>query len=69
MFVVIGCVNMLVAVVILLWLPGTPDEAKFLSEEERAFIDLRLRLDQAGVGLKVRCYPVEPRSFRFGAQY
>jgi len=69
MFVVIGCVNMLVAVVILLWLPGTPDEAKFLTEEERAFIDLRLRLDQAGVGLKVSCYPWNHLSFILGAQY
>jgi hypothetical protein len=53
MFVIIGSVNVLVATVIWFCLAGTPEEAKFLTEEEKAFIDLRLKLDQSGVGLKV----------------
>ncbi|KAH9906041.1 MFS general substrate transporter [Xylariomycetidae sp. FL2044] len=53
MFVAVGLFNLGVAVLILLFLPGTPEEASWLSEDERALIRARLALDQAGTGKKV----------------
>jgi hypothetical protein len=53
MFVCIGGINVCVALVILFWLPATPDDANFLSHDEKEVIAQRLREDHAGVGLKV----------------
>ncbi|KAJ5459192.1 hypothetical protein N7530_011136 [Penicillium desertorum] len=53
MFVVIGVVNILVSLLVIFFLPNTPDEAKFLSDSEKRRIAQRLTDDQAGVGVKV----------------
>ncbi|GKZ58781.1 hypothetical protein AnigIFM49718_004617 [Aspergillus niger] len=53
MFVVIGAVNVLVALLVLFILPATPSEARFLSISEKTRVEERLRQDQAGVGEKI----------------
>lgn len=53
MFVVIGAVNVLVALLVLFILPDTLSEARFLSTSEKVRVEERLRQDQAGVGEKV----------------
>ncbi|KAJ5602225.1 hypothetical protein N7510_011759 [Penicillium lagena] len=53
MFVVIGAVNVLVALLVLFVLPESPATAKFLTTAEKERLAERLRQDQAGVGLKV----------------
>ena len=53
MFVVIGGINIIVALLILFILPETPEKARFLPESDRQRITLRLTEDQAGVGDKV----------------
>jgi MFS family permease len=53
MFVVIGAVNVLVALLVLFALPESPAKAKFLTAAEKDRLAERLRQDQAGVGLKV----------------
>jgi MFS family permease len=52
MFLVIGLLNSLVAGVIFFWLPGTPEEAAFLSSAEKEAIAQRLHDDHAGLGIK-----------------
>jgi MFS family permease len=52
MFLIIGVVNCIVATIILLWLPGTPEEASFLNSAEKEAIAQRLHDDHAGVGVK-----------------
>ncbi|KAI2901854.1 hypothetical protein CBS11852_2420 [Aspergillus niger] len=53
MFVVVGAVNVLVALLVLFILPATPSEARFLSISEKSRVEERLRQDQAGVGEKI----------------
>jgi hypothetical protein len=53
MFVAVGLFNLGVAVLILLYLPNTPDAASWLTEAEKAHIREKLALDQAGTGRKV----------------
>jgi len=53
MFACIGGINILVALVILAWLPASPDDARFLSHNEKEVVAQRLREDHSGVGLKV----------------
>ncbi|KAL3442376.1 MFS general substrate transporter [Aspergillus insuetus] len=53
MFGVIGAVNLLVAALVLVILPETPDKATFLSSIDKARIRARLEADSAGVGEKV----------------
>ncbi|PYH29651.1 MFS general substrate transporter [Aspergillus neoniger CBS 115656] len=53
MFVVIGAVNVLVALLVLFVLPDTLSEARFLSTSEKVRVEERLRQDQAGVGEKI----------------
>jgi sugar phosphate permease len=53
MFVVIGVVNILVSLLVIFFLPNTPDDAKFLNDSEKRRIAQRLTDDQAGVGVKV----------------
>ncbi|KAF2398199.1 MFS general substrate transporter [Trichodelitschia bisporula] len=53
MFLSIGVVNVFVAVIIIAWLPGTPEEAKFLTSAEKEVVARRLHEDHAGVGAKV----------------
>jgi len=52
MFLCIGLVNCMVSAAVLLWLPGTPEEATFLSGAEKEAIAQRLHDDHAGVGIK-----------------
>lgn len=53
MFVCVGGLNLIVSAVIYLWLPSTPEEAKFLNAAEQEVIAQRLLADHAGVGRKV----------------
>jgi MFS family permease len=53
MFGVIGAVNLLVAALVLVTLPETPDKAKFLSPTDKSRIRARLEADSAGVGDKM----------------
>ncbi|KAI0513065.1 putative allantoate permease [Xylaria bambusicola] len=53
MFVAVGSFNIVVALLILLLLPKTPDVTPWLNEEEKKHIRERLALDQAGTGRKV----------------
>ncbi|KAH0331545.1 MFS general substrate transporter, partial [Aureobasidium melanogenum] len=48
MFVCVGIVNILVALLILLTLPDGPQKASFLSQEEKESIKKRLEMDSAG---------------------
>jgi len=52
MFLCIALINLIVGAVIFLWLPQGPDEAKFLSHDEKEVIAQRLHDDHAGVGKK-----------------
>lgn len=52
MFLIIGIFNCIVASVIFFWLPGTPEEAKFLNSAEKEAIAQRLHDDHAGLGVK-----------------
>jgi MFS family permease len=52
MFLAIGIINVVVAIIIFFLLPATPDEAGFLSHDEREVIAHRLKEDHAGVGIK-----------------
>jgi MFS family permease len=53
MFLCIGLINLIVGLIIFFWLPATPDEAGFLSLDEKEAIAQRLAEDHAGVGRKV----------------
>lgn len=53
MMVAVGAFNIVVATIVLLFLPDTVDSAKFLSAEEKACIHQKLALDQGGNGKKV----------------
>jgi predicted MFS family arabinose efflux permease len=53
MFVVIGVVNVIVALLVWFLLPENVEKAKFLSQADRDRITQRLWEDQAGVGHKV----------------
>ncbi|CAJ2507865.1 Uu.00g090510.m01.CDS01 [Anthostomella pinea] len=53
MFVAVGASNLLVAALILLFLPEAPDAASWLTPAEKVHIHARLALDQAGAGRKV----------------
>jgi len=52
MFLSIGIVNAIVAGFVFFWLPGTPEEATFLSSAEKEAVAQRLHDDHAGVGVK-----------------
>lgn len=49
MFVVVGVVNMLIGVAVVFCLPSNPQEAKFLSSEEKSVVLARLAVNQTGV--------------------
>lgn len=51
MFLCIGIVNCFIALAVW-WLPGTPEEATFLTSAEKEAIAQRLHDDHAGVGIK-----------------
>lgn len=51
MFLCIGIANCFVAIAVW-WLPGTPEEATFLTSTEKEAIAQRLHDDHAGVGIK-----------------
>ena len=53
MFVAVGLFNLVIAVLILLFLPNTPETTPWLSEAEKIHIRERLDLDQDGTGKKV----------------
>ena len=53
MFLVIGIVNIMAAILVLFTLPDSPEKARFLTPEEKARIAQRLQDDTAGVGHKV----------------
>ncbi|KAI0907776.1 putative allantoate permease [Ustulina deusta] len=53
MFVAVGLFNLIIAGLILLLLPNTPEATPWLSEEEKIHIRQKLALDQAGTGRKV----------------
>ncbi|KAF2397986.1 MFS general substrate transporter [Trichodelitschia bisporula] len=53
MFAIIGVANLIVAVSLLAWLPAGPDEARFLTLQERELVAHRLSEDLAGAGVKV----------------
>ncbi|GAW11474.1 hypothetical protein ANO14919_008200 [Xylariales sp. No.14919] len=53
MFVAVGFFNLVIATLILLLLPNTPEVAPWLSDEEKTHIREKLALDQAGTGSKV----------------
>ncbi|KAL4935386.1 hypothetical protein BDV06DRAFT_217467 [Aspergillus oleicola] len=52
MFLVIGIVNILAGILVLVFLPSTPNTARFLTQLEKERIAERLREDFAGVGKK-----------------
>ncbi|KAF2673757.1 allantoate permease [Microthyrium microscopicum] len=58
MFICIGFINVLVAMTIWVWLPATPEEASFLSHDEKEVIAQRLHEDHSGLGAK----KLRPRS-------
>lgn len=53
MFVALGLCNIVVATVVLLFLPDSVDSAKFLNAEEKEIIHRKLSLDQGGNGAQV----------------
>ncbi|KAL4802576.1 major facilitator superfamily domain-containing protein [Aspergillus unguis] len=53
MFLVIGLVNILAALLVVFLLPGSPETATFLSQAEKDHISARLKADSAGPGPKV----------------
>ncbi|KAI0545511.1 putative allantoate permease [Xylaria curta] len=53
MFVAVGIFNLIVAALIILFLPNEPQTATWLSEAEKIHIREKLALDQAGTGMKV----------------
>ncbi|KAI1751842.1 putative allantoate permease [Xylaria castorea] len=53
MFVAVGLFNLIVAALIILFLPNGPQDAAWLSEAEKMHIREKLALDQAGTGMKV----------------
>ena len=53
MFLCIGLVNLIVGAIIFFWLPATPDEAKFLNNDEKEVVAQRLAEDHAGLGVKM----------------
>jgi sugar phosphate permease len=58
MFLCVGAVNLVVAIVIFCWLPSNPESAKFLSPAEKEVIAKLLHDDHSGVGIKI----MRPRS-------
>ncbi|KAH8810623.1 putative allantoate permease [Xylogone sp. PMI_703] len=56
MMVVVGAVNIVMALVILTFLPSSVESAKFLTAEEKAVIYHKLAIDQAGNGPQVFRY-------------
>ncbi|KAI8955560.1 putative allantoate permease [Xylaria longipes] len=53
MFVAVGLFNLIIAALIILFLPNTPEAAPWLSEVEKIRIREKLALDQGGTGMKV----------------
>jgi MFS family permease len=53
MFIVLGLVNICVAVAVLLFLPDHPKYAKWLSAAEKKLLHSRLLADQSGVGERI----------------
>jgi sugar phosphate permease len=52
MFASVGAFNAIVGIIIFAWLPGTPQDARFLTPEEKYAVAHRLVEDHAGVGSK-----------------
>ncbi|KAM5343642.1 hypothetical protein ACJ41O_012179 [Fusarium nematophilum] len=53
MFVAVGAVNLLVGLLVTFWMPPSIEQAKFLSEHEKAVLQDALSADQGGNGRKV----------------
>ncbi|GAP85392.2 putative major facilitator superfamily general substrate [Rosellinia necatrix] len=53
MFIAVGIFNLVIAALILLLLPDTPDTASWLTKKEKTRVREKLALDQAGTGRKV----------------
>ncbi|KAI0809872.1 putative allantoate permease [Xylaria sp. FL0064] len=53
MFIVVGLFNIIIASLVLLFLPRTPEAAPWLSDAEKTRIREKLTLDQAGTGRKI----------------
>ncbi|KAI1422613.1 putative allantoate permease [Xylaria sp. FL1777] len=53
MFVSVGLFNIIIATLILLLLPNTPETTSWLSDTEKTHIREKLALDQAGTGKKI----------------
>lgn len=52
MFVVVGAVNIVVGGLVVFYLPAKPQDAKFLSSEEKSFVLARLAVNQTGLPSK-----------------
>ncbi|KAK5630545.1 hypothetical protein RRF57_006260 [Xylaria bambusicola] len=68
MFVAVGSFNIVVAALILLLIPKTPDVTTWLNKEEKVHIRERLAFDQAGTGRKVFQKKAVVEAFFFDAQ-
>lgn len=53
MFLLLGSVTMALGVILLIFLPDSPLNARFLSKEERLLAVERIRSNQSGIGNKV----------------
>ncbi|KAH8672594.1 permease of the major facilitator superfamily [Tricladium varicosporioides] len=52
MFVVVGAVNIIIGILVVIFLPAKPQDAKFLTKEEKSFVLARLATNQTGLPKK-----------------
>ncbi|KAF1990821.1 putative allantoate permease [Aulographum hederae CBS 113979] len=53
MMVAVGLFNIVVAIAVLLWMPGHVSSAAFLTDDEKLYVRSRLRVDQSGSGERI----------------
>jgi ACS family allantoate permease-like MFS transporter len=53
LFIFLGGVTIVLGIAVLLFLPDSPKDARFLSEQDRILVIERIRANQTGIGTKV----------------
>lgn len=53
LFIFLGGVTIVLGIAVLLFLPDSPKDARFLNEQDRVLVIERIRANQTGIGTKV----------------
>lgn len=70
-FIILGCITILVGILFLVFIPDTPDRARFLTREEKTIAIERIRANQQGIIHRVfrKAHVIEALSDPFVRQF